>query len=90
MTRVEKFHRYREEIANMKIEDNSSKSLASKQVQNMRKNSEKINYDEVINAYGIKNEKSLRIGLKIRLDQVLYVALALIVIATLVALLFIL
>lgn len=91
MTRVEKFHRYREEIANMKVENNSSKKITSDQIESIidKNGSKKLNYDEIITAYNIE-KSSLKVGLNIRLTQILYWLLACIIIGGLIVLLIVL
>ena len=57
MTRVEKFHAYREEIANMKVEETSIKKTAASKINEITnsKASSRLAYDEVMSAYDLYN-----------------------------------
>lgn len=78
MTRVEKYRRYREEIANMKVENFSSKSEAAKQVDKITSltGDNKIGFEDVMGIREIYAEndeitkKTHRFHL--REDQIIY------------------
>lgn len=82
MTRVEKYRRYRQEIANMKFEDSSSKQkLVNDEI---RKDSlydnKLVGYESVMNVYDSydtngKNQKHKH-SFRIRKDQVRYCLIA--------------
>lgn len=92
MTRVEKFHTYRQEIANMKVEEFSVKSETSKRISEITriKSSSKLDYDEIMSPLELfekgsnKNKKLYRF--KPSLDQILYVLVGLILVGTLICL----
>lgn len=90
MTRVEKFHRYREEIANMKVENFTEKKITSDQVEMMidSKGSKNLDCDEIYTAYNLDGKKT-KFSLNLRISQLIYFVIACVVIGTLVALLFI-
>lgn len=89
MTRVEKYRSYREEIANMKIENFSSKKAVSEKIERICNNNEssKLNYEEVLNAFDVydtdgepvKRKRKIRL----RKSQIIYIAVATIVVAAL-------
>ena len=86
MTRVEKFRRYREEIANMKFESSSSKKVMSEEIGRMCDNNEssKLNFEQVLDIFDTydpdaKNTKRRR-HIKLRKSQVIYWPVAAIVI----------
>ena len=82
MTRVEKFHRYREEIANMKFETQSNKKTISEKIDRMCSNSDTsmLNYEQVLNVFDsydpdAKNNKK-RHHIKLRKNQIIYWSIA--------------
>lgn len=86
MTRVEKFRRYREEIANMKFETSSNKKTMSEEIGRMVGNREgsKLNYEQVLDIFDsydpdAKNTKK-RHHIKIRKNQIIYWSVASVVI----------
>lgn len=89
MTRVEKFRRYREEIANMKFETSSNKKVMSEQIGRMcgdNKNS-KLNYEQVLDIFDsydpdAKNTKN-RHHIRLRKSQIIYWSIASVVILSL-------
>lgn len=84
MTRVEKYRRYREEIANMKVEKFSSKHEASKKIGDVSSNS-KVGYEDVMIVHNLYDENieitPKKHHLHLRLDQILYVLIAFLIIA---------
>ena len=89
MTRVEKFRRYREEIANMKFENASSKKTISETIERMCdvNESSKLHYDQVLDVFDTydPDAQETKKGIKIRFRkrQVIYYTVASIVILTL-------
>lgn len=86
MTRVEKYRRYREEIANMKFESASSKKTMSIKIGRMCDNndSSKLNYEQVINLFDTydpdaKNTAKRR-NFRLRKSQIIYWSIASVVI----------
>ncbi|MBQ0009353.1 MAG: hypothetical protein KBS97_03675 [Firmicutes bacterium] len=86
MTRVEKYRRYREEIANMKFETSSSKKTMSQQIGRMVGNSDssKLNYEQVLDIFDsydpdAKNTKK-RHHIKLRKSQIIYWSVASVII----------
>ena len=86
MTRVEKFRRYREEIANMKFETSSNKKTMSEEIGRMVGNREgsKLNYEQVLDIFDsydpdAKNTKK-RHHIKLRKNQIIYWSVASVVI----------
>lgn len=82
MTRVEKFHRYREEIANMKFETQSNKKTISEKIDRMCSSSDTsmLNYEQVLNVFDsydpdAKNNKK-RHHIKLRKNQIIYWSIA--------------
>lgn len=89
MTRVEKFHRYREEIAHMKFESVSNKKTISQEIERLcdDNDSSKLGYEQVINvldSYDPDGEtpKHHRV-IKFRKRQIVYWSVAAIVIVSL-------
>ena len=89
MTRVEKYRRYREEIANMKFETSSSKKTMSQEIGRMvgTNDSSKLNYDQVLDIFGsydpdAKDTKK-RHRIKLRKSQIVYWSIASVVILSL-------
>ena len=85
MTRVEKYRRYREEIANMKFESSSSRKTISEKIERIRGGNEssKLNYEQVLNVFGTydsdaKINKTRHFRLK--KSQVIYWSIASVVI----------
>ena len=82
MTRVEKFRRYREEIANMKFESSSNKKTLSERIERMCEDndSQKLDYEQVLDVFDTydpdaKNVKK-RIHIKLRKSQIIYWSIA--------------
>ena len=82
MTRVEKFRRYREEIANMKFETSSNKKVMSEQIGRMCDDNEssKLNFEQVLNIFDsydpdAKNTQK-RHHIKLRKSQIIYWSIA--------------
>ena len=86
MTRVEKFRRYREEIANMKVEDFSEKKLTAKKVSEIRE-SKSLTYHDIADVYQLDESKRNSLGFRLSKDQILYLVVALATITLLVVLL---
>ena len=92
MTRVEKYRRYREEIANMKFESSSSKKTVSESVGKIRDINETstLDYMEVLNAFEIYDtegkETKKHHKFHIRKNQIIYCVIAFIVIVILILL----
>ena len=86
MTRVEKYRTYREEIANMKIENFSSKKVTSQKIERIRidNDSAKLGYDEVLNAFDIYDTDAKKVKTKYRVHlrkaQIVYLVVATVVI----------
>lgn len=75
MTRVEKFRRYREEIANMKVEDFSEKKLTAKKVSKIRE-SKSLTYHDIADVYQLDESKHSSLGFRLSKDQILYLVVA--------------
>ena len=89
MTRVEKYRRYRQEIANMKFEESSSKQkLVNEQIRKDSSYDNKvIGYESVMNVFDSydtngKNQKHKH-SFRIRKDQVRYCLVAVSVLSVL-------
>ena len=86
MTRVEKYRRYREEIANMKFESSSSKKTMSIKIGRMCDNndSSKLNYEQVLNLFDTYDpdakNTAKRHHIKLRKSQVIYWSIASVII----------
>lgn len=95
MTRVEKFHDYRQEIAKMKVEDNSLKSKTAKHISEITKNkpNNQLAFDEIMKPVDLFENKSKEnkklYRNKLSLDQFLYGLVAVIVVGLLVTLIII-
>ena len=63
MTRTEKYRQYREEISNMKFETFTQKREASDAIEklNGKRNSKKLNYEEVMEANEVFNEGEVQL-----------------------------
>lgn len=90
MTRVEKFRRYREEIANMKFENSSTKKTLSETIERMcvDNDSQKLKYEQVLDVFDTydpdaKNTKKKH-HLRLRKSQIIYYSVASVVILALV------
>ena len=90
MTRVEKYAEYRKEIENS-FRDKTTKEVSSKRVEKMikenRMTSNKINYDDVLEAYdiydtGVQEEKRKS---KISKKQIIFVMIYSVIIIALIA-----
>lgn len=84
MTRVEKYHRYREEISNMKVENFSTKKEVSSQIEKDDYHTKVISYDKVMDIFDIydtdaTNKKHKRL-FHLRKDQIIYCLIATIII----------
>lgn len=83
MTRVEKYSRYRKDIANMKVESFSSKKEATEKIENSLNN--KVGYEEVIGILRIYNNGEEHVNKKhsihLRKDQIIYCIVAILCIA---------
>lgn len=83
MTRVEKYSRYRKDIANMKVESFSSKKEATEMIENSTGN--KVGYEEVIDIHNLYNSGELKVtkkhSINLRKDQIIYCVVAILCIA---------
>lgn len=86
MTRVEKFRRYREEIANMKFESSSSKKTLSQTIERMCEDNDspKLKYEQVLNVFDTYDpdakDTKKRFHIKLRKSQVIYWSIASVII----------
>ena len=66
MTRVEKYHRYRIEIANMKFETLTTKNKVSKEVEKIHNPNlgNKLNYEQVMNVHEAYDESDTKLKRK--------------------------
>lgn len=87
MTRVEKYRKYRREIANMKVDSFSSKKEALEQVEKIRetKSSSVYDYDDLMEVHEIygKDVENIKSRKRIRVTkyQVCYLLIAIFIIA---------
>ena len=63
MTRVEKYHRYRIEIANMKFETLTTKSKVSKEIDKLHNHDvgSKLNYEQVMNVHEVYDDSDTKL-----------------------------
>ena len=89
MTRVEKFRRYREEIANMKFETSSTKKTLSEKIERMCtvNDSQKLEYEQVLTAFGTYDpdakDTKRKHHFRLRKNQIIYYSVAGVVILAL-------
>ena len=89
MTRVEKFRRYREEIANMKFESSSSKKTLSETIERMcvDNDSSKLKYEQVLDVFDTYDPDAKNTikkhHIKLRKNQIIYWSIASVVILAL-------
>lgn len=82
MTRVEKFRRYREEIANMKFESSSNKKTLSETIERMcvDNDSQKLNYEQVLDVFDTYDpdakDTKRKHHIKLRKSQIIYYLVA--------------
>lgn len=86
MTRVEKYHSYREQIANMKVEDLSSKTLTTQKINKLTeaRNNSRLQYDEIMSAYSMfgnnDSSKENKLHYRLNIHQIIYLIIALAII----------
>ena len=86
MTRVEKFRHYREEIANMKVEDFSEKKLTANKVSKLSE-SKPLTYADVMDALNVQTSKKNSFGFRLNANQIIYGVVAIATISLLIVLL---
>lgn len=93
MTRVEKYHRYRNEIANMKFETLTTKSKVSKEVDKIHNPNlgSKLNYEQVMYVHEAYDESDTKLKKKrlicLTKYQIFYYSVALIFLLIMIAIL---
>lgn len=83
MTRVEKYRRYREDIANMKVETFSSKKKVVDKIE--KGEGKKVGYENVMDIHDIydngHNQPKKRRTIRIKKYQIIYCSIAILIIA---------